>query len=254
MKNYMKGLSGLTFILALFLVLSPALTEAGTLKKSYLDESGDTGWTNACALRNPCAGASNPCGMNPCAAMDNTYIRSDRITDMDVVIDEGNQLWKDTSLSPAGMSCSVCHPKGMRLFSSPYPKYIEMAGDIVTLDQMINFCMENPMKSSALPWNGREMTALAAYVMANSKAPASSNPCGVNPCGVNPCAANPCGANPCAANPCAANPCAANPCGVNPCAANPCGVNPCAANPCAANPCGTNPCATNPCAANPCGK
>jgi cytochrome c len=90
-----------------------------------------------------------------------------------------------------------------------------MADDILTLDQMINFCMKNPMKGKPLGWNSQRMTALAAYVTAHSDGGAGgANPCAVNPC--NPCA----GKNPCAANPCAGK----NPCGPrNPC--NPCGAN-----------------------------
>ena len=54
-----------------------------------------------------------------------------------------------------------------------------MAGDIVTMDQMINFCMINPMKGKPLAWNSQEMTALGAYITANSKESAMPmmNPC-----------------------------------------------------------------------------
>jgi cytochrome c len=82
-----------------------------------------------------------------------------------------------------------------------------MADDTLTLDQMINFCMINPMKGKRIEWNSQKMTALAAYVASHSGA---TNPCSVkNPCGVNPCASNPCATK----NPCGTNPCSANPCG-----------------------------------------
>ena len=100
-----------------------------------------------------------------------------------------------------------------------------MPQDIVTLDQMINFCVTNPMEGDPLEWNSAEMTAIAAYVMRNAKEGGKSkNACAVNPSKDNPCSENPCTANPCGANPCTANPCTANPCTANPCSMNPCSV------------------------------
>ena len=168
----------------------------------------------------------------------------------------GEALWNDRSLSTNGLACGVCHQNGANFndtFAEPYPHRVEMPHrlsgvDKVALDEMIQFCMLQPMAAEPLPWDSPELAALTLYgtveVQRNFIKMAQANPC--NPCAAaNPC--NPC--NPCAAaNPC--NPCAAaNPC--NPCAAiaaanacNPCAAaNPC--NPCAAaNPC--NPC--NPCA------
>ena len=139
---------------------------------------------NPCAA-NPCAAnpcAANPCAANPCAA--NTPIRGDRVTDAQLLLEEGTRLWSDTGLGTSGFSCALCHPGGQGLYSEPYPKYIKMAGDIITLDQMINFCMKNPMKADYLPWNSAEMTALAAYVTANISGP--KNPCNPGPA-MNPC-------------------------------------------------------------------
>lgn len=221
---------------------------------------------NPCNMKNPCTlkqrfGMKNPYGAkNPCGTKVKR-IRKTPALDRDRLLSYGEKLWNDKKLSKKDqLSCATCHPGGTGLKKDPYPKYLDMPGDIVTLDQMINFCMKNPMKGKYLKWNSLEMTALAAYVSANSNEVRSANPCGINPCAVNPCGANPCAVNPCEANPCGANPCGANPCAVNPCnscAANPCapwiapGKAPEAGNPCGANPCGANPCAVNPC--NPCG-
>ncbi|MBW7957742.1 MAG: hypothetical protein H3C68_07600 [Deltaproteobacteria bacterium] len=96
-------------------------------------------------------------------------IREDPIHNMDALMETADRLWKDTSLGTAGVSCSTCHPDGKDLRAEPYPRRIEMANDILTLDQMINFCMTFPMKGEPLRWNSREMTALAAYVKAYAK-------------------------------------------------------------------------------------
>ncbi|OGQ56049.1 MAG: hypothetical protein A3J24_05995 [Deltaproteobacteria bacterium RIFCSPLOWO2_02_FULL_53_8] len=68
--------------------------------------------------------------------------------------------------------------------------------------------MTNPMKGKPLAWNSQEMTALAAYITANSMESAAMNPCNMkNPCNLkNPCDMK----NPCAKkNPCSMK----NPCG-----------------------------------------
>ncbi len=206
---------------SLFIAIFTALITIGLWSSDAVAASNPC---NPCAV-NPCAAnpcATNPCAANPCDTVGgNMAIRADRVKDEAAVLAEGAALWSDASLGRSGLSCATCHPKGKDLHAAPYPKYIAMADDVVTLDQMINFCMKNPMGGDYLKWNSREMTALAAYVSAHSGG--NANPCASNPCAMNPCSKNPCAANPCAANPCSKNPC--NPCAAkkswNPC--NPCG-------------------------------
>ncbi|MBI5971450.1 MAG: hypothetical protein HY884_09890 [Deltaproteobacteria bacterium] len=140
----------------------------------------------------------NPCmAKNPCAAK-NIPIRKNPVKDPAALKETGEKLWLSVALGTSGASCSTCHPDGAGLKKEPFPKYIKMPDDIVTVDQMINFCMLNPMKGKPLAWNSREMTALAAYVSANAKESVAApvNPCAAkNPCSMkNPCGAkNPCG-------------------------------------------------------------
>lgn len=96
-------------------------------------------------------------------------IRKEPMTDMKMLHESSLKLWNDTELGKSGKSCSSCHPDGMLLSMRAYPRYIKMTGDILTLDQMINFCMKNPMKAKPLKWNSKEMTTLAHYVMMYSK-------------------------------------------------------------------------------------
>ncbi|MDH3973729.1 MAG: hypothetical protein OEV42_05565 [Deltaproteobacteria bacterium] len=67
----------------------------------------------------------------------------------------------------------------------PFPHYVEMPNDVVTLDQMINYCMEIPMEAKPLPWKSDKMTALAAYYQhLVKKHKGMKNPCSMkNPCG-----------------------------------------------------------------------
>ena len=128
---------------------------------------------NPCAVKNPCASKNIPIRKNP-------------IKDSARLKEMGEKLWGATALGTSGMACGTCHPNGTGLKKEPFPKYVNMTGDIVTMDQMINFCMMNPMKGKPLEWNSQEMTALAAYITANSKESAAPmNPCAMkNPCGM----------------------------------------------------------------------
>jgi cytochrome c len=122
----------------------------------------------------------------------------------------GKKLWNDPKLGTSGLSCNSCHANGMQLNLDkvgPFPHYVAMPNDVVTLDQMINYCMINPMKADAFHWKSREMTAMAAYYqhLVKKHKKGALNPCAANPCAMkNPCATNPCAAkNPCAGkNPC----------------------------------------------------
>lgn len=127
---------------------------------------------NPCAAKNPCATKKNPC------AEKSKPIRKAGIKDSAKLMDKGGKLWNDKQLGTSGAACATCHADGKGLKKAPFPKYIKMADDILTLDQMINFCLLNPMKGKPLTWNSVEMTALAAYAQANAKEEGkAANPC-----------------------------------------------------------------------------
>jgi hypothetical protein len=108
-------------------------------------------------------------------------------------------LWMDASLGTSGFSCSTCHPGGAGLKNTPWPKFISMADDTLTVDQMINFCMTNPMKAKPLAWNSQKMTLLAKYIAANAGkggevvTPVPMKDMMKNPCHTEDKMGNPCG-------------------------------------------------------------
>ena len=174
------------------LVALPLAVSGGAISAGEKNPCGK----NPCG-KNPCA--KNPCAANPCA-MKPKGIRKKTITDNAKLMEMGDKLWNDTKLGTSGMACGTCHPDGSGLKSDPFPEYIKMANDILTLDQMIGFCMMNPMKAKPLSWNSEKMTAIAAYIKTHAKGGEPVNPCGMKqPCGKkNPCGKNPCGMkNPC---------------------------------------------------------
>ncbi len=124
------------------------------------------GGANPCAM-NPCA--ANPCsGANPCSAA-NKPIRKHAFDNFQQAASAGKKMWNDESLGGAGLSCMSCHADHELLNldkNRNFPHYVEMVGDVVTLDQMINYCMINPMKGKQFDKNSKELTAMAAYFRA----------------------------------------------------------------------------------------
>ncbi len=125
---------------------------------------------NPCSMKkmkhNPC----NPCSMNPCS-MDDTSkkIRSGSFKTFQQAATAGKKMWQDEALGKSGLACLSCHADYDNLNLDKrqnYPHYVAMVDDVVTLDQMINYCMLNPMQTEQLAPNSKEMTALAAYFRA----------------------------------------------------------------------------------------
>lgn len=84
----------------------------------------------------------------------------------------GAELWRDSNLGKAGVSCESCHINGAQFkktFKQPYPHQVAMAKSMsgltsIDAEQMVQFCMMVPMKSEPLAWDSRELAALSAYV------------------------------------------------------------------------------------------
>ncbi|MDP7357594.1 MAG: cytochrome c peroxidase [Pseudomonadales bacterium] len=177
----------------------------------------------------------NPC--NPCAGK--SVVQANYITrpkgskvyasgSRRQMVELGQALWNDKSLSSNGLACQNCHVQGAAFnatYKKPYPHKVAMVKERaglnkpISAEQMVQFCMVVPMATNPLMWRSKELAALTAYVEDVSQ-PTFAKTSVANPC-------NPCGMKRGMKNPCA-NPCAAkhNPCGMN---KNPCGMkkNPC---------------------------
>ncbi|MDX8410242.1 MAG: hypothetical protein R8J84_09435 [Mariprofundales bacterium] len=124
---------------------------------------------NPCNM-NPCAAKSaNPCSINPCAADAKKPIRPHAYNGFRQAVAVGKKMWNNEELGTSGVACLSCHADYELLHfdrNQNFPHYVKMVGDVVTLDQMINYCMLNPMKGKQLDANSKEMTAMAAYYRA----------------------------------------------------------------------------------------
>ncbi len=90
----------------------------------------------------------------------------------------GKDLFMDESLGTNGMSCNSCHAEGgtkagkmgdmtippFAHVAKKYPIYFKMAGKVMTLDQVINFCVTTPMEGKPLAWDDQRIADLAAYI------------------------------------------------------------------------------------------
>jgi cytochrome c len=93
-------------------------------------------------------------------------------------IARGRVLFDDPELGTSGMSCGSCHLEGgmkdgmmgdMKIkafhkLAAHYPRYFGMAKKVMTLDQVNNWCIVNPLKGEPLKWNDQRLADLTAYV------------------------------------------------------------------------------------------
>ncbi len=83
-------------------------------------------------------------------------------------VEYGKVLFADASLGTNGKSCLTCHdpPSTLSGVGNKYsPKaYFNMAKKEMTLKEVINFCIEVPMKGQPLPENDERLAALEAYL------------------------------------------------------------------------------------------
>jgi hypothetical protein len=103
-----------------------------------------------------------------------------RITDQDV------QLWKTETErvatagsavfhnaeqlgSTVGVSCDMCHPHAANTHPETYPKFQPQLGRVALLRDMINWCIEHPVRGKPLASDDPRMRALEAYIIAQRR-------------------------------------------------------------------------------------
>ena len=86
-------------------------------------------------------------------------------------IDEGNGIFHDAGKlgGTIAVSCDMCHPNAANTHPETYPKFQVQLGKVALLRDMINWCIENPVKGKPLPDDDRRLRALEAYIIAQRK-------------------------------------------------------------------------------------
>lgn len=87
------------------------------------------------------------------------------------VVGEGDKLFHDWKAlgGKIGISCDMCHPDASNTHPETYPKFQTQLKRVATLRDMINWCIENPMKGEPLAADDARMIALEAYITARRK-------------------------------------------------------------------------------------
>jgi thiosulfate dehydrogenase len=92
------------------------------------------------------------------------------------IVEEGNKLfhdWKGLG-GTIGISCDMCHPNGSNTHPETYPKFQTQLKKVAALRDMINWCIENPMKGKPIALDDPRMLAVEAYITAQRKGVALS--------------------------------------------------------------------------------
>jgi thiosulfate dehydrogenase len=68
-----------------------------------------------------------------------------------------------------GVSCDMCHPDAANTHPETYPKYQVQLQRVALLRDMIDWCIENPVKGKTMDPNDPRLRALEAYILAQRK-------------------------------------------------------------------------------------
>jgi thiosulfate dehydrogenase len=86
-------------------------------------------------------------------------------------IDEGYKNFHNAQAlgGTIGISCDMCHPDGSNTHPESYPKFQVQSKKVALLRDMINWCIENPMKGKPLPEDDPRLRSVEAYILSTRK-------------------------------------------------------------------------------------
>ena len=84
---------------------------------------------------------------------------------------EGSRIFHDAEKlgGTVGVSCDMCHPDASNTHPETYPKFQVQMGRTVLLRDMINWCIEQPVRGEPLAADDPRMRALEAYIIAQRR-------------------------------------------------------------------------------------
>ena len=80
-------------------------------------------------------------------------------------VDHGRDLWhgSNPSMSSNGLACGNCHPDAAASNPHTFPKFQADVGKVISLRDMINWCITVPQGGKPLDADGDDMIAMEAY-------------------------------------------------------------------------------------------
>jgi thiosulfate dehydrogenase len=97
------------------------------------------------------------------------YSERDLITwarETEKFVAEGSRIFHDADElgSTVAVSCDMCHPHASNTHPETYPKFQTQLGRVALLRDMIEWCIENPVRGDHLEPDSPKMRALEAYI------------------------------------------------------------------------------------------
>lgn len=80
------------------------------------------------------------------------------------MVQKGRDLWTSPTLGTNGVACAQCHPNAANTHPETYPKFQQQIGKVITLGEMINWCLQHPLEGEPLALDSPDMVAIQAYV------------------------------------------------------------------------------------------
>jgi hypothetical protein len=84
---------------------------------------------------------------------------------------EGSRVFHsgDELGSTIGVSCDMCHPHAANTHPETYPKFQTQLGSVALLRDMINWCIQHPVRGKPFASDDPRMRALESYILAQRK-------------------------------------------------------------------------------------
>jgi cytochrome c553 len=151
-------------------------TIASALMAQWLEKNPDTGWVKEELERHELVAPADNSGLVG-RGQGATY---SAITSEDVLVwknetvtfaTEGSTIFHsgDKLKSQIAVSCDMCHPHAANTHPETYPKFQPQLGRVALLRDMINWCIEHPVRGEKLAPDSANMRALEAYILAQRK-------------------------------------------------------------------------------------
>jgi thiosulfate dehydrogenase len=86
-------------------------------------------------------------------------------------VDEGYKAFHNAKAlgGTIGVSCDMCHPNTTNTHPESYPKYQPQLKKVALLRDMINWCIENPLKGKPLAENDPVLRSVETYILSERK-------------------------------------------------------------------------------------
>jgi thiosulfate dehydrogenase len=89
----------------------------------------------------------------------------------DEFVTEGKRIFHDAKAlgGTIAVSCDMCHPDAANTHPETYPKFQVQFGRVALLRDVINWCIENPVRGKPLHDDDPRLKELEAYILAQRR-------------------------------------------------------------------------------------